>query len=96
MEVTDFKIQIAMSTESPESDEPEKNLPQPLHKPQSLFVRSLTPLITREDLLHVVKSLNLPGFLRLAMAEPLPDRKYVPFSPSQFQNYCNFLFFQTC
>jgi len=62
--------------ESPGSDEPEKKLPQPLHKPQSLFVRSLTPLITREDLLHVVKSLNLPGFLRLAMAEPLPDRKY--------------------
>ena len=29
-------------------------LPQPLHKPQSLFVRSLTPLITREDLLQVI------------------------------------------
>jgi len=63
------------AVEEEESSAP-ATLPQPLHKPQSLFVRSLTPLITREDLLQVVKAQSLPGFLRLAMAEPLPDRKY--------------------
>jgi len=40
------------AVEEEESSAP-ATLPQPLHKPQSLFVRSLTPLITREDLLQV-------------------------------------------
>ncbi|KRY49278.1 Serrate RNA effector molecule -like protein [Trichinella britovi] len=45
-----------------------------LHKTSSIFLRNLAPTITKQELEALFK--RYPGFLRVALAEPLPDRRF--------------------
>ncbi|XP_077867371.1 serrate RNA effector molecule homolog [Saccoglossus kowalevskii] len=52
--------------------EPEEPSPRPLHKTYSLFMRNLAPLITKAEINALCK--RYQGFLRVALADPQPDR----------------------
>ncbi|XP_070533414.1 serrate RNA effector molecule homolog isoform X2 [Ptychodera flava] len=54
--------------------EPEEPQPRPLHKTYSLFMRNLAPLITKAEIAALCK--RYPGFLRVALADPQPDRRF--------------------
>jgi len=58
-----------------------------MKRPLSLFMRSLPPAITRQDLTDVCK--RYPGFLRVAMADPQPDRRYFRLGWASFDNSVN-------
>ncbi|XP_066268744.1 serrate RNA effector molecule homolog isoform X2 [Branchiostoma lanceolatum] len=53
---------------------PSEPSPRPLHKTCSLFLRNIAPLITKAELVSMCK--RFPGFLRVALSEPAPDRKF--------------------
>lgn len=48
--------------------------PRALHKTFSLFMRSVTPNISRADIAAVCK--RFAGYLRVALSDPSPDRKF--------------------
>uniref|UniRef100_A0A1I8FCW5 DUF4187 domain-containing protein n=1 Tax=Macrostomum lignano TaxID=282301 RepID=A0A1I8FCW5_9PLAT len=50
--------------------------PRPLHKTQSIFLRNLHPSITRKEVEALCKA--YPGFVRLALQDPLAERKILP------------------
>ncbi|VDK45567.1 unnamed protein product [Anisakis simplex] len=45
-----------------------------LHKTSSIFLRNIAPTITIQEIEAVCK--RFPGFLRVGLAEPLPERKF--------------------
>ncbi|CAG9540891.1 unnamed protein product [Cercopithifilaria johnstoni] len=45
-----------------------------LHKTSSIFLRSVAPNITMEEIETACK--RFPGFLRIGLADPVPDRKF--------------------
>uniref|UniRef100_A0A915ISC8 Serrate RNA effector molecule homolog n=1 Tax=Romanomermis culicivorax TaxID=13658 RepID=A0A915ISC8_ROMCU len=45
-----------------------------LHKTSSIFLRNLAPSITKSEVEALCK--RFPGFLRVSLAEPIPDRKF--------------------
>ncbi|XP_037282012.2 arsenic resistance protein 2 isoform X5 [Rhipicephalus microplus] len=52
----------------------EKNRPRPLHRTCSIFLRNLAPTITKMEVEAMCK--RYPGFLRVAIADPQPDRRF--------------------
>ncbi|XP_059079220.1 serrate RNA effector molecule homolog isoform X2 [Tigriopus californicus] len=48
--------------------------PRPLHKTASIFLRNLAPTITKQEVEAMCK--KYPGFLRAAIADPQPDRRW--------------------
>lgn len=48
--------------------------PRPLHKTSSIFLRNLAPTITKQEIEAMCK--RYPGFLRAAIADPLPERRW--------------------
>ncbi|XP_078665696.1 LOW QUALITY PROTEIN: serrate RNA effector molecule homolog [Branchiostoma floridae x Branchiostoma belcheri] len=58
----------------PHSRRPPPSTPRPLHKTCSLFLRNIAPIITKAELVSMCK--RFPGFLRVALSEPAPDRKF--------------------
>lgn len=58
-----------------EEVEAEKVLkPRPLHRTASIFLRNLAPTITKQEVEAMCK--RYPGFLRVAIADPQPDRRW--------------------
>ncbi|XP_076354996.1 arsenic resistance protein 2 isoform X4 [Tachypleus tridentatus] len=59
-------------------DEPPKDdglsKPRPLHKTCSIFLRNLAPTITKQEVEAMCR--RYPGFLRVAIADPQPDRRF--------------------
>ncbi|XP_038051864.1 serrate RNA effector molecule homolog isoform X2 [Patiria miniata] len=49
-------------------------VPRPLHKTYSLFIRNVSPMITKGEIVSLCK--RYPGFMRVALAEPQPDRNF--------------------
>ncbi|XP_019618796.1 PREDICTED: serrate RNA effector molecule homolog [Branchiostoma belcheri] len=58
----------------PQPETPSQPTPRPLHKTCSLFLRNIAPIITKAELVSMCK--RFPGFLRVALSEPAPDRKF--------------------
>ncbi|XP_055935385.1 serrate RNA effector molecule homolog isoform X1 [Argiope bruennichi] len=58
-------------------DEKEDEEPKPraLHKTHSIFLRYLAPSITKQEVEAMCK--RFPGFLRVAIADPQPERRFV-------------------
>eukprot|EP00095_Tigriopus_kingsejongensis_P006385 snap_masked-scaffold117_size339417-processed-gene-1.3 protein:Tk06385 transcript:snap_masked-scaffold117_size339417-processed-gene-1.3-mRNA-1 annotation:"serrate rna effector molecule-like protein" len=56
-----------------EADESEPK-PRALHKTASIFLRNLAPTITKQEVEAMCK--KYPGFLRAAIADPQPDRRW--------------------
>uniref|UniRef100_A0A1E1XKC0 Serrate RNA effector molecule homolog n=1 Tax=Amblyomma sculptum TaxID=1581419 RepID=A0A1E1XKC0_AMBSC len=52
----------------------EKNRPRPLHRTCSIFLRNLAPTITKMEVEAMCK--RYPGFLRVAIADPQPERRF--------------------
>merc|ERR1712088_779484 len=51
-----------------------KPKPRALHKTTSIFLRNLAPTITKQEVEAMCK--RYPGFLRAAIADPSPDRRW--------------------
>jgi len=51
----------------------EDELPQ-LHRTASIFLRNLSPTITKQEVESLCK--KYPGFLRVAIADPQPDKRF--------------------
>ncbi|GFX42944.1 serrate RNA effector molecule homolog [Trichonephila clavipes] len=49
--------------------------PRALHKTHSIFLRYLAPSITKQEVEAMCK--RFPGFLRVAIADPQPERRFV-------------------
>ena len=65
----------AMEEEGEEKKEEEDpNKPRPLHKVTSIFLRNLSPTITKQEVEAMCK--RYPGFLRAAIADPQPERRW--------------------
>jgi len=48
--------------------------PRPLHKVTSIFLRNLSPTITKQEVEAMCR--RYPGFLRAAIADPSPERRW--------------------
>lgn len=59
--------------ETIEDDKPEK--PKSLHKTTSIFLRNLAPTITKQEVEAVCG--RYEGFLRVALADPQPERRWL-------------------
>lgn len=49
--------------------------PRPLHLTTSLFIRSIPPEVSKEELTNLCR--KYPGFLRVALSDPQPDRRFL-------------------
>lgn len=57
-----------------EDDEEKESKPKALHKTASIFLRNLAPTITKQEVEAMCK--RYPGFLRAAIADPQPERRW--------------------
>jgi len=57
-----------------EKDVPQKEKPRSLHKTMSIFLRNLSPTITKSEVEAMCKRYD--GFLRASIADPAPDRRW--------------------
>ncbi|KAK5848046.1 hypothetical protein PBY51_005700 [Eleginops maclovinus] len=48
--------------------------PRPLHLTTSLFIRSIPPEFSKEDITNLCR--RYPGFLRVALSDPQPERRF--------------------
>uniref|UniRef100_A0A674MAD9 Serrate RNA effector molecule homolog (Arabidopsis) n=1 Tax=Takifugu rubripes TaxID=31033 RepID=A0A674MAD9_TAKRU len=48
--------------------------PRPLHKTCSLFMRSIAPTISRAEIISLCR--RYPGFLRVCLSDPHPERRF--------------------
>ncbi|XP_046384393.1 serrate RNA effector molecule homolog isoform X2 [Ischnura elegans] len=60
--------------EAKEGDDADRQTPRPLHKTSSIFLRNLAPTITKQEVEAMCK--RYPGFLRVAIADPQPERRW--------------------
>ena len=67
---------IKKETDAEKMEEVENNEPKPraLHKTTSIFLRNLAPTITKQEVEAMCK--KYPGFLRAAIADPQPERRW--------------------
>ncbi|GIY28611.1 hypothetical protein CEXT_239862 [Caerostris extrusa] len=61
--------------EKESEDKENEPKPRPLHKTHSIFLRYLAPSITKQEVEAMCK--RFPGFLRVAIADPQPERRFV-------------------
>ena len=66
------KDKDAEDGEKPSDDDVDK--PKPLHKTSSIFLRNLPPTVTKVEVEAMCKRYD--GFLRSAIADPAPDRRW--------------------
>uniref|UniRef100_A0A3Q3GWH4 Serrate RNA effector molecule homolog n=1 Tax=Labrus bergylta TaxID=56723 RepID=A0A3Q3GWH4_9LABR len=48
--------------------------PRPLHLTTSLFIRSIPPEVSKEEITNLCR--RYPGFLRVALSDPQPERRF--------------------
>ncbi|XP_057659781.1 serrate RNA effector molecule homolog [Diorhabda carinulata] len=58
-----------------EEEEPKAEKPKSLHKTTSIFLRNLVPTITKQEIETMCSRYD--GFLRVALADPQPDRRWL-------------------
>lgn len=49
--------------------------PRPLHLTNSLFIRTINPDVTKEEIAALCR--RFPGFLRVALSDPQPERRFL-------------------
>merc|ERR1712141_405236 len=59
---------------APKLEEIDGSQPRPLHKVTSIFLRNLSPTITKQEVEAMCR--RYPGFLRAAIADPSPERRW--------------------
>lgn len=65
---------IDLDKETDSKDGDEKSGPRALHRTSSIFLRNLAPTITKAEVEQLCKRYN--GFLRVAIADPLVERRW--------------------
>ncbi|XP_027848833.2 serrate RNA effector molecule homolog isoform X2 [Aphis gossypii] len=63
---------LDITNDSDQNDDVVK--PRALHRTTSVFLRNLAPAITKSELETICK--RFPGFIRLSIADPLPERRW--------------------
>ncbi|XP_026098905.1 serrate RNA effector molecule homolog [Carassius auratus] len=78
-EATDVKEQMEEQKErekekekKPKDDQPPR--PRPLHRTCSLFMRSIAPSISKAEIVALCR--RYPGFVRVCLSEPQPERRF--------------------
>ncbi|XP_067011210.1 serrate RNA effector molecule homolog isoform X3 [Anabrus simplex] len=61
--------------------------PRPLHRTASIFLRNLAPTITKQEVEAMCK--RYPGFLRVAIADPQPERRWFRRGWVTFERHVN-------
>ncbi|XP_071960055.1 serrate RNA effector molecule homolog isoform X2 [Antedon mediterranea] len=61
--------------------------PRPLHKTYSLFMRSLSVMIAKTEIVQICK--KYPGFIRVALADPQPDKNFMRYGWATFDRSVN-------
>uniref|UniRef100_A0A8C2J2S9 Serrate RNA effector molecule homolog (Arabidopsis) n=1 Tax=Cyprinus carpio TaxID=7962 RepID=A0A8C2J2S9_CYPCA len=56
----------------PKDDQPPR--PRPLHRTCSLFMRSIAPTISKAEIVALCR--RYPGFMRVCLSEPQPERRF--------------------
>ncbi|XP_048884629.1 serrate RNA effector molecule homolog isoform X1 [Brienomyrus brachyistius] len=56
------------------SKEEQPPQPRPLHRTCSLFMRSITPTISKAEIISLCR--RYPGFMRVALSDPQPERRF--------------------
>ncbi|OQR68743.1 serrate RNA effector moleculeB-like [Tropilaelaps mercedesae] len=76
------------STElSAKSEKSEIKRPRHLHRTSSIFLRTLSAAITKQEVEAMCR--NYPGFLRVALADPQPERKFYRRGWITFERHVN-------
>lgn len=57
-----------------EKEKEDEVKPRPLHRTCSLFMRNIAPNISRAEIVALCK--RFPGFIRVALSEPHPERRF--------------------
>ncbi|RWS06313.1 serrate RNA effector molecule-like isoform X1 [Dinothrombium tinctorium] len=70
-----------------ETSEENTPKPRPLHKTASIFLRNLAPTITKQEVEAMCK--KFPGFLRVAIADPQPERRFYRRGWVTFERHVN-------
>lgn len=76
--------------EEEKKEEEEEDLtprPRALHKTASIFLRNLAPTITKQEVEAMCK--RYPGFLRVAIADPQPERRWFRRGWVSFERHVN-------
>ncbi|KAG2468458.1 serrate RNA effector molecule homolog isoform X2 [Polypterus senegalus] len=55
-------------------DKESEPLPRPLHKTCSIFIRSIAPTISKAEFVSLCR--RFPGFMRVALSDPQPERRF--------------------
>lgn len=71
--------------EKEKEDEVEK--PRPLHRTNSIFLRNLAPTITKQEVEAMCR--RYPGFIRVALQDPQPERRFLRRGWLTFSKTCN-------
>ena len=61
--------------------------PQPLHLTQSIFLRNVAPTITQQEVEALCR--KYPGYMRVAIQEPQPERRFARRGWVTFDRHCN-------
>ena len=73
-EEKDEKDEKMDEEESEDKVDDKQPKPRALHKTTSIFLRNLAPTITKQEVEAMCK--RYPGFLRAAIADPQPERRW--------------------
>ncbi|KAK7865942.1 hypothetical protein R5R35_005009 [Gryllus longicercus] len=68
------EIEESEATDEKSQKADDSNKPRPLHRTASIFLRNLAPTITKQEVEAMCK--RYPGFLRVAIADPQPERRW--------------------
>ncbi|KAF4523476.1 hypothetical protein B566_EDAN004545 [Ephemera danica] len=83
----DGQLEKPKQEEKEETPEPEEPKPRALHKTASIFLRNLAPTITKQEVEAMCK--RYPGFLRVAIADPQPERRWFRRGWVTFERHVN-------
>ncbi|XP_012939682.1 serrate RNA effector molecule homolog isoform X3 [Aplysia californica] len=68
-------------------EEKEEEKPRPLHRTNSIFLRNLAPTITKQEVEAMCR--RYPGFIRVALQDPQPERRFLRRGWVTFSKECN-------
>ncbi|XP_055871422.1 serrate RNA effector molecule homolog A-like isoform X4 [Biomphalaria glabrata] len=75
------------AAEEKEREEIAEPKPRPLHKTNSIFLRNLAPTITKQEVEAMCR--RYPGFKRVALQDPQPERRFFRRGWVTFSKDCN-------
>ncbi|XP_014260157.1 serrate RNA effector molecule homolog isoform X2 [Cimex lectularius] len=75
MKEEDKKEPKGDDSDKEQNDEVVPLTPRPLHKTSSIFLRTISPRITKQEIETICK--KYPGFLRVSLSDPQPEQHWI-------------------